>query len=548
LLLCAGVALAGLTLGEDAEKVEEPEEDADEDQDEDEDDNEAVVVLSDSNFHEFVKKHDRVLAEFYAPWCGHCKSLEPEYEKAAQDLLFEGLATKFVKVDATVNTKLATEFEVKSYPTLKYFAMGSEPVEYDGGRDAKGLAGWARKRELPTVTELDEAGVEGFLKKHSGDFAFVAFVKRDSVRAKAFFKAAESIVSYDVSTLRFAAVWLPKSADAKKAAKLWAQRPDWGADSQDYVPARLDYTGSWSEDAIGKWAKQSTYAAVGSKFDAKKYAAAVVEELGSDGTVVVLLDNKEAQAPKIAPGLARLSAAESKWRFTTAAVSELSEADLAVLGARRDQKLMISVLHKGKKYTTQKYLDADQDLEKSVEKSAVELLGDVKSKKAKPHYKSAAAPKEEFEDGVRVLTGNTFEQYVLNSKKDVFVEFYAPWCGHCKSLVAEWRQLAQAIEKKGFAKKGVIVAKMDSTENECEETVEGYPKLVFYPAVRAEKKFKQKLVFQGKREFEPLFDFLLENAVNLAGEEADEAGFSKKPASLLEREKKAKKSKKKAEL
>lgn len=101
------------------------------------------------------------MIEFYAPWCGHCKKLQPEWEEAAANL--KG-TVKFAKVDATVETGLANRFQVRGYPTIKYWDYGdgksdSSAKDYQGGREAQHLIDFASKLANfadiePTVHEL----------------------------------------------------------------------------------------------------------------------------------------------------------------------------------------------------------------------------------------------------------------------------------------------------------------------------------------------------------------------------------------------------------
>lgn len=69
--------------------------------------------------------------------CGHCKTLAPKYEKAAQRMKKETPPVPFAKVDATAEADLGTRFEVQGYPTLKIFRKG-QPYDYDGPREEDG--------------------------------------------------------------------------------------------------------------------------------------------------------------------------------------------------------------------------------------------------------------------------------------------------------------------------------------------------------------------------------------------------------------------------
>jgi protein disulfide isomerase len=80
-------------------------------------------------------------------------------------------------------------------------------------------------------------------------------------------------------------------------------------------------------------------------------------------------------------------------------------------------------------------------------------------------------------EAVRTLVGKNFKQAVLDSDDDVFVKFYAPWCGHCKKLAPIWEELATEFKDV----KGLIIGKFDATANEVDGVeVRGYPTLKFY--------------------------------------------------------------------
>jgi len=122
----------------------------------------------------------------------------------------------------------------------------------------------------------------------------------------------------------------------------------------------------------------------------------------------------------------------------------------------------------------------------------------------KPFYKSDPIP--ETNDGpVFVIVGKTFEKVVYDETKDVLVEFYAPWCGHCKTLEPKYNKVGEHF--KGV--ESLVIAKVDATTNDTPIQVEGFPTLYYFP-----KGAKQSPIqYDGPRSEKAIIEFLKKNAV-----------------------------------
>lgn len=106
---------------------------------------ESVITLTTSNFDTTIQNEDLILVEFYAPWCGHCKQLAPEYERAAKQLLTLPKPIKLAKIDATVEKGLAEKFSVSGYPTLLLFRRGKQ-YKYTGPREEAGIVSYMKEQ------------------------------------------------------------------------------------------------------------------------------------------------------------------------------------------------------------------------------------------------------------------------------------------------------------------------------------------------------------------------------------------------------------------
>jgi len=104
-----------------------------------------VVVLNNDNFEHDTQAVTGAttgdwLVEFYAPWCGHCKKLQPIWDEVSTELKGR---VNVAKVDVPANAQLGKRFSIKGFPTIKLFSQGTM-YSWPSGAQAKE---WPRSKE-----------------------------------------------------------------------------------------------------------------------------------------------------------------------------------------------------------------------------------------------------------------------------------------------------------------------------------------------------------------------------------------------------------------
>jgi len=150
------------------------------------------------------------------------------------------------------------------------------------------------------------------------------------------------------------------------------------------------------------------------------------------------------------------------------------------------------------------------DQETEITESAIgKFVDDFVAGKVEPSIKSEPIP--ETQGPVTVVVAKNYDDVVLDNNKDVLIEFYAPWCGHCKALAPKYEILGGLYAKAGLDKL-VTIAKVDATLNDVPDEIQGFPTIKLYKA--GDK--KNPVTYSGSRDIEDLIKFVKENGKHAA--------------------------------
>jgi len=453
---------------------------------------EGVIVLTEANFDEVIAENEYVLVEFYAPWCGHCKALAPEYAKAAGILAEKESAIKLAKLDATEEGSVAEKFEVRGYPTLKFFKNG-KATEYGGGRTADTIVSWVEKKTGPsakTLASLEEAK-EYVTGKSVAIIGF--FDDETSEGAKAFLSVADSLDDFQFA--------ITAAADVRAEYKV---EGDAVVLIKDFDDGRADLTEGLTEEALTAFiASESLPLVVDFNHDTaqKIFSGEIKSHL-----LMFMSAAAEGHADKLT--MLKEIATENKGKMLFVTINTDEEDHKRILeffGIADTELPTFRAITLGEDMA--KFKPEDDTIEGANVKA---FVADFLAGKLKQHLMSEEVPEDWDALGVKVLVGKNFHEVAMNVEKDVLVEFYAPWCGHCKQLVPIWDKLGEKYADHPT----IVIAKMDSTGNELEEVkVQGFPtiklfkkgtnEIVDYNGERTEDGFVKFLEEQDSAEEEP---------------------------------------------
>lgn len=461
---------------------------------------ENVLVLTTANFEAALSEFENILVEFYAPWCGHCKQLAPQYAAAATQLRDSNSNVRLAKVDATVESELATKFGIRGYPTLKFFKKGKES-EYKGGRDTAGIITWINKKigpaatELKTVEELNE-------HKKSADVVVVGyFSSADSLNAKSFLESAAEI------EVPFGIVYKDSAKDVFDELK---------PEHEEGAVLFKNFDEKRNEKSVEGSLEEFVSA---NRLPLINFFTQETAQLIFGGTLknhaLLFASTSDAKYSDLESAL-REAATVYKGKVLFVVIDTQNQDNMRILeffGITESDLptyRVISLAENMVKYKPDEGAKIDAE-------NIKQFVGDFLAKKLKPHLKSEKLPEDWDKEPVKVLVSSNFEEVAMNKDKDVFVEFYAPWCGHCKQLAPIWDQLGEHFKDN----EKIVIAKMDSTANELESV-----QVNSFPTLKLFKSGTNEVVdYKGDRTFEALSKFL-ESGESAAptedGEEHDE--------------------------
>eukprot|EP00899_Mesostigma_viride_P006478 jgi/Mesvir1/15831/Mv03383-RA.2 len=341
----------------------------------------AVVTITDANFVEYTQGQ-RIMAMYYAEWCGHCKRLAPTWSQAAEEAAARGIPTRFAAVLATENRANPGGQYVRGFPTILLIADAQIVGKYEGARGVDDLATFAQDFHLKSDDEITMMASEFELAVKSEEAAAAARRKeqeeKDAVAAVEFNKAVPEITDDNYAAM------------TKRKDAVIMYYAEWCGHCKRMKPAYMDFAAA---PGVPGLLVARLLATDHRNNPGSRYAAGYPTVLYvRNGRPIGSFDETSRDAESL-----------RKWAKSMSAMSAKA-ADTAAAGL--EQK-----------------------------------LEEIHRRSREAEEAKMAAVMAEFNENVEQLNDDNFADKLAG--RDAFVMYYADWCGHCKAMKPEWVKLAQ---------------------------------------------------------------------------------------------------------
>jgi protein disulfide-isomerase A1 len=454
-----------------------------------------VLSLGSDSFDAAVEQHDFLLVKFMAPWCGHCKSMAPEFKKAATELKSLDINVALGDVDATVHNDLAEKYGVEGFPTLKFFKKNADKaLEYGGGRSASEIVSWIKKKTGPSAASVNSADDLAKLKKDNdvvvvGHFAGVSNSAKFMAAADSMDEIAFGLASEEVAkelNLADNGVVILRTFDEPEVR--------YTSDDGDLV----DFINANSMALVTPFNEQNAPKIFGG--DIKNHLLLFIGASDAKNEEIVAAFTESAKANK------------GKFLFVTVdADDEENDQVLEYFGISGDDCPTVRAIQMSDEAMDKYKPDSEEFTADAFNTFVSGVLDGSVSKFL------MSDPIPESNDGpVKVIVGKQFNEIAKDASKGVLVMFYAPWCGHCQQIKPTWEKLGEHFADNDK----YVIGKMDATTNEADgEEVQGFPTIKFYPAGED----VEAIDYQGGRDLDSLIKFVESDGTDQPeGSEEDE--------------------------
>ncbi|CAO2816580.1 unnamed protein product [Amaranthus hypochondriacus] len=447
-----------------------------------------VVVLNKTNFDEVIQKNEYVMVEFYAPWCGYCKQLAPDYGDAATELKESGSIVVVAKVDAIQETDLADLYKVDGFPTLLFFDHGVHKA-YEGERTRDGIVSWLKKKTEHAVynVTITEDAEHILLAEPKLVVAYLdSLTGPESEVLDAAAKQEDDVNFYQTNNAEVAKIF-QIDPNVKRPVLVLLKKE---------IEKFSKFDGDFSKSAIVDFVSDNKLPLI---INFTMESASFVFE----GPIQkqVFLFSPTQQSEKLIPYLqeaAKYFKGKIVFSYVQMDNKEYGIPMMDFLGVTGDAPRVLAYTGNAdrRKFFMEGEITSD---------NIKSFIDDFLVDKLKPFYKSEPIPQTN-EGDVKIVVGKNIEEIVLDESKDVLLEIYAPWCSHCQELEPKYNRLAKHL--KGID--SLLVTKMDGTKNEHPKAPsQGFPTILFYPAG---KKNSNPIIFEEEPNAVTLYKFVKKHA------------------------------------